>query len=64
MIELNYGRIIRLYIRNIKPAILNYTEVDTNVFTATIIDGFIMAAQHKINLIFLWTQIEFNHKHN
>ena len=31
-------------------AIKDYTEVGSNVFTETIIDGFIMAAQHKINL--------------
>ena len=34
----------------LKQAILDYTEVDANVFTTTILDGFIMAAQHKINL--------------
>ena len=27
-------------------AIRDYTEVDANVFTETIVDGFIMAAQH------------------
>ena len=32
------------------PAIRDYTEVDANVLTETIIDGFIMAAQHRINL--------------
>ena len=31
-------------------AIRDYTEVDANVLTETIIDGFIMAAQHRINL--------------
>ena len=31
-------------------AIRDYTEVDANVFTETIVDGFIMAAQHRINL--------------
>ena len=31
-------------------AIRNYTEVDANVLTETIVDGFIMAAQHRINL--------------
>ena len=31
----------------LKQAILDYTEVDANVFTTTILDGFIMAAQHK-----------------
>ena len=31
-------------------AIRDYTEVDANVFTETIIDGFIMAAQNRINL--------------
>ena len=31
-------------------AIKDYTEVGSNVFTETILDGFIMAAQHKINL--------------
>jgi len=31
-------------------AIRDYTEVDVNVFTETIVDGFIMAAQHRINL--------------
>jgi len=31
-------------------AIKDYTEVGSNVFTETIIDGFIMAAQHRINL--------------
>ncbi len=31
-------------------AIRDYTEVDANVFTTTILDGFIMAAQHRINL--------------
>ena len=30
--------------------IRNYTEVDANVFTETIVDGFIMAAQNRINL--------------
>ena len=34
----------------LKQAILDYTEVDANVFTTTILDGFIMAAQHRINL--------------
>jgi len=34
----------------LKQAILDYTEVDANVFTETILDGFIMAAQFKINL--------------
>ena len=34
----------------LKQAILDYTEVDSNVFTTTILDGFIMAAQHRINL--------------
>jgi len=34
----------------IKQAILDYTEVDSNVFTTTILDGFIMAAEHRINL--------------
>ena len=34
----------------LKQAILDYTEVGSNVFTETILDGFIMAAQHKINL--------------
>ena len=31
-------------------AIRDYSEVDANVFTETIVDGFIMAAQHRINL--------------
>ena len=31
-------------------AIRDYSEVDANVFTTTILDGFIMAAQHRINL--------------
>ncbi|GAH01863.1 unnamed protein product, partial [marine sediment metagenome] len=31
-------------------AIRDYTEVDANVFTETIVDGFIMAAQNRINL--------------
>ena len=31
-------------------AIRDYTEVDANVLTETIVDGFIMAAQHRINL--------------
>ena len=31
-------------------AIRDYTEVDSNVFTETIIDGFIMSAQNRINL--------------
>ena len=31
-------------------AIRDYSEVDANVFTTTIVDGFIMAAQHRINL--------------
>ena len=31
-------------------AIREYTEVDANVFTETIVDGFIMAAQNRINL--------------
>ena len=31
-------------------AIKDYTEVSSNVFTETILDGFIMAAQHRINL--------------
>ena len=44
MIELNYVRIIKLYIYNIKTSYLDYTEVDANVFTTTILDGFIMAA--------------------
>ena len=34
----------------LKQAILDYTEVDSNVFTTTILDGFIMAAEHRINL--------------
>jgi len=34
----------------IKQSILDYTEVDSNVFTTTILDGFIMAAEHRINL--------------
>ena len=34
----------------LKQAILDYTEVDSNVFTTTILDGFIMAAQNRINL--------------
>ena len=34
----------------LKQAILDYTEVGSNVFTETILDGFIMAAQHRINL--------------
>jgi len=31
-------------------AIRDYSEVDANVFTETIVDGFIIAAQHRINL--------------
>ena len=31
-------------------AIRDYTEVGSNVFTETIVDGFIMAAQNRINL--------------
>ena len=31
-------------------AIRDYSEVDANVFTETIVDGFIMAAQNRINL--------------
>ena len=31
--------------------IRNYTEVDSNVFTAAIINGFIRNAEHRINLI-------------
>ena len=34
----------------LKQAILDYTEVDSNVFTTTILDGFIMAAENRINL--------------
>ena len=34
----------------LKQAILDYTEIDSNVFTTTILDGFIMAAQNRINL--------------
>ena len=34
----------------IKQAILDYTEVDDSVFTTTILDGFIMAAEFRINL--------------
>ena len=34
----------------LKQAILDYTEVDANVFTTTILDGFIMAAENRINL--------------
>jgi hypothetical protein len=37
-------------------AIQDYCEVDTTVFTATITDGFIMAAEHRINL-----DIHFQH---
>ena len=32
----------------IKQAILDYTEVDDSVFTTTILDGFIMAAEFRI----------------
>ena len=39
----------------LKQAILDYTEVDANVFTTTILDGFIMAAQHRINFCLLYT---------
>ena len=38
----------------IKQSILDYTEVDSNVFTTTILDGFIMAAEHRINLRFTY----------
>ena len=31
-------------------AIRNYTEVDANVLTQAIIDDFIMAAEHRINI--------------
>jgi len=34
----------------LKQAILDYTEVGSTVFTTTILDGFIMAAQFRINL--------------
>ena len=34
----------------LKQAILNYTEVDANVLTTTILDGFIMAAEYRINI--------------
>ena len=34
----------------LKQAILDYTEVGSTVFTTTILDGFIMAAQNRINL--------------
>ena len=30
-------------------AIQNYTEVDSSLFTSTIIDDFIMAAENRIN---------------
>ena len=33
----------------LKQAILDYTEVDANVLTTTILDGFIMAAEYRIN---------------
>ena len=34
----------------LKQAILDYTEVGSTVFTTTILDGFIMAAEFRINL--------------
>jgi hypothetical protein len=34
----------------LKQAILDYTEVGSTVFTTTILDGFIMSAQFRINL--------------
>jgi hypothetical protein len=34
----------------LKQAVLDYSEVDANVFTATILDQFIMNAEHRINL--------------
>ena len=34
----------------LKQAILDYTEVDSSVFTETILDGFIMAAENRINI--------------
>ena len=34
----------------LKQAIQDYTEVGSTVFTTTILDGFIMAAQNRINL--------------
>ena len=33
----------------LKQAILDYTEVDDTVFTTTILDGLIMAAEMRIN---------------
>ena len=33
----------------LKQAIKDYTEVDDSVFTTTILDGFIMAAEQRIN---------------
>ena len=33
----------------LKQAIKDYTEVDDSVFTTTILDGFIMAAEYRIN---------------
>lgn len=34
----------------LKQAIKDYTEVDDSVFTTTILDGFIMAAEYRINI--------------
>jgi len=33
----------------LKQAILDYTEVEDTVFTTTILDGFIMSAEFRIN---------------
>ena len=33
----------------LKQAIKDYTEVEDTVFTTTILDGFIMAAEYRIN---------------
>ena len=33
----------------LKQAILDYTEVDDTVFTTTVLDGFIMSAEMRIN---------------
>ena len=48
MIELNYGN--TLYYTTLTAAIKSYTEVDATIFTQAIIDEFIMAAEHRINI--------------
>ena len=42
---------------NLQTDIRNYTEVDANVLTAAVINGFLRNAEHRINLAVSYTHL-------